>query len=109
VLGPSLPKVTKIHNSTRGKQGLDDLRKQHDRNFPMIKKVVTVKKTGGIYTPRPSTTIIVLSILNFLTSSLLRTSSSLSLMDSSTFTTLPVRSRLMSSLSEVPLSLFVHF
>ena len=108
LLGRSPPKVTEIPRQTRNESSMT-LGIKRNESFSMIKKVVTMKKTGGIYTSRPSTTITVLPILICLTSSLLRTSSSISLMDSSIFTTLPVRSRLMSLLSEVPLSLLVRF
>ena len=44
-------------------------------------KVVTLKKSESTYTPRPSITITLLPIFSHLTSSLLRISSSLSLLD----------------------------
>ena len=107
LLGRSHPKVTEIPRQTRNESSMT-LGIKRNENFSMIKKVVTVKKFGGIYTPRPSTTITVLPIFTCLTSSLLRTSSSLSQTDPSTITFLPVSSRLISSLSEVLLSLFVR-
>ena len=60
-----------------------------------------MKKSGGIYTPRHSIKITLLSILIHLTSLLSKISCSLFPMDTSTITPLPMPIRLVSALSKV--------
>ena len=52
LLGLSLPKVIKIPEQAKGKLKLNDLRATTRWEFSDDQKVVTVKKTRGIYTPK---------------------------------------------------------
>ena len=62
LLGLSLPKVTKIPEQAKGKLKLNDLRATTRWEFSDDQKVVTVWKTGDIYTPNPRGAFTFLSI-----------------------------------------------